>query len=87
LDKNAKKHPAGFQTTNSILKKLKYAKKSPSSKTEAFFTEEQVSVMMGKVVKIYTRSIKWYLYPQMTVGWYIYVTVKNTVKKEDGNEL
>jgi hypothetical protein len=42
-------------------------------------------VKMG--IKIYTRSIKWYLYPQMTVGWYIYVTVKNTVKKEDGNEL
>jgi hypothetical protein len=38
-------------------------------------------------IKIYTRSIKWYLYPQLTVGWYIYVTVKNTVKKEDGNEL
>jgi hypothetical protein len=38
-------------------------------------------------VKIYTRSIKWYLYPQMMIGWYIYVTVKNTVKKEDGNEL
>jgi hypothetical protein len=50
LDKNAKKRPANFQTTNSILKKLKYAKKSPSSKTEAFFTEEQVSVMMGKVM-------------------------------------
>jgi hypothetical protein len=50
LDKNAKKRPASFQTTNSILKKSKYAKKSPSSKTEAFFTEEQVSVMMGKVM-------------------------------------
>jgi hypothetical protein len=50
LDKNAKKRPANFQTTNSILKKSKYAKKSPSSKTEAFFTEEQVSVMMGTVM-------------------------------------
>jgi hypothetical protein len=50
LDKNAKKRPASFQTTNSILKKSKYAKKSPSSKTEAFFTEEQVSFMMGTVM-------------------------------------
>jgi hypothetical protein len=50
LEKNAKKRPASFQTTNSILKKSKHANKSPSSKTKAFFTEEQVSVMMGQVM-------------------------------------
>jgi hypothetical protein len=27
--------------------------------------------LIKKIIKIYTRSIKWYLYPQMTVGWYI----------------
>jgi ABC-type Zn2+ transport system substrate-binding protein/surface adhesin len=50
LDKNAKKRPASFQTTNSILKKSKYAKKKSGSSTEAHFTEEQVSVMMGQVM-------------------------------------
>jgi hypothetical protein len=28
------------------------------------------------IVKIHTRSIKWYLYPQMMVVRYVYVTVK-----------
>jgi hypothetical protein len=50
LEKNSKKRPANFQTTNSILKKSKYAKKPESSGTKALFTEEQVSVMMGKVM-------------------------------------
>jgi hypothetical protein len=50
LDKNAKKRPTNFQTTNSILKKSKYAKKPTTSNTKSFFTEEQVSVMMGQVM-------------------------------------
>ena len=51
LEKNAKKRPANFQSTNSILKKSKYAKKTAeSSATQAIFTEEQVSVMMGQVM-------------------------------------
>jgi hypothetical protein len=50
LDKNAKKRPASFQTTNSILKKSKYAKKTSGSSTEAHFTEKQVSVMIGQVM-------------------------------------
>jgi hypothetical protein len=49
-EKNAKKRPANVQTTNSILKKSKYAKKTSGSSAEALFTEEQVSVMMEQVM-------------------------------------
>jgi hypothetical protein len=49
-EKNAKKRPANVQTTNSILKKSKYAMKTSGSSAEALFTDEQVSVMMEQVM-------------------------------------
>jgi hypothetical protein len=50
LDKNAKKRPANYRTANAIRKKPKVAAAASSTNTAALFTEEQVSVMMKRVM-------------------------------------
>jgi hypothetical protein len=50
LEKNAKKREATSQSAYPILKKSKYATTTASASTAALFTDEQVLVMMKKVM-------------------------------------
>jgi hypothetical protein len=50
LEKHAKKREAASQSANPILKKSKYATTTASASTASLFTDEQVSVMMKKVM-------------------------------------
>jgi hypothetical protein len=50
LEKSAKKHLANYRVANAIAKKPKTAAATDSANTAALFTEEQLSVMMKKVM-------------------------------------
>jgi transposase InsO family protein len=50
LEKNANKRPANFQTANPVAKKKPKTQQTLTTGTEPLFTEEQVSVMMKKVM-------------------------------------
>jgi hypothetical protein len=50
LDKNAKKRPANFQPANTNSTKKLKTEKALVTGTEPLFTEEQMSVMMKKVM-------------------------------------
>jgi hypothetical protein len=52
LEKNAKKRLANYRTANAIAKKPKVAVTTGSPSTAALFTEEQLSVMMKKVMAL-----------------------------------
>jgi hypothetical protein len=50
LEKNAKKRPANYRAANAIAKKPKVAAATSLASTAELFTEEQLSVMMKKVM-------------------------------------